>query len=111
MISCLAPTGSSAPSIHRELLLALQWINFQHEPRDLYLLFSDDLYNKMATVSGMVSTRVEVDVSLPTTRLANRLRMACVLVYQLLALRVGYAIEHSIYTKEPHGIMLNTAFS
>ncbi len=88
-LGSLCPLDSSVLGLHRELLLILQWVNFQHEPSDLYLLFAGDFYSKVVTISGVVSSRVQEDISLPSSHLVERLNMSCVFANQLLALRVG----------------------
>ena len=83
-------TESTILGLQRELLLALQWTNFQHDPSDLQLLFTGDLYPKIVALAGVVSTKVLPEVVRVThSHLEDRVRTACTLVMQLLGLRVG----------------------
>jgi len=83
-------TDPSTVGLQREVLLALQWINFQHEPSDLHLLFTNDLYTKMVALAGVVTTKViPKTVSTTPNRLEDRVRCACALTMQLLGLTVG----------------------
>lgn len=84
------------PSLYglkRELLLALQWINFEHHPSDLQLLFTGSLFDNITSLSGVISTQVSSDALLPSSEssllLAGRLKMAALLAMQLLTIRVG----------------------
>ena len=83
--------GPQLFSVQRKLLLALQWSNFKLEPSDLRLLFGTnlDLYSRVVSLSGVVTSCVDVDMPMPSSRLASRLRMACVLMMQLLSVQVG----------------------
>ena len=79
--------------LKRELLLALQWINFEHHPSDLRLLFSGSLYDCITSFSGVVSTQVSEDILLPSSDVSSvlfdRLKMASLLSMQILTIRVG----------------------
>ena len=81
---------ASILGLQREVLLVLQWINFQHEPSDLHLLFTGDLYTKMVALAGVVTTKVtRKTVNTTFNRLNYRVRCACVMTMQLLGLTVG----------------------
>lgn len=91
---------SSVCGLKRELLLALQWVNFEHHPSDLQLLFTGSLYDNITALSGVVSTQIHVaedpctqlaplPSSDPQSILTSRLKMASVLTMQLLTIRVG----------------------
>ena len=95
---------SSVYGLKRELLLALQWINFEHHPSDLQLLFSGSLYDNITALSGVVSTLLAPDPSSSGTQVAlelsapssdspsilnNRLKRTSLLTMQLLTIRVG----------------------
>ena len=89
---------SSVYGLKRELLLALQWVNFEHHPSDLQLLFTGSLYDNITALSGVVSTQIAEDPctqlapapsSDPQSILTSRLKMASLLSMQLLTIRVG----------------------
>ena len=95
---------SSVYGLKRELLLALQWINFEHHPSDLQLLFTGCLYNNITALSGVVSTQIAQNTAFSGTHVAQepsalssdqpsvvayRLKMASLLAMQLLTIRVG----------------------
>lgn len=84
------------PSLYglkRELLLALQWINFEHHPSDLQLLFTGSLYDNITSLSGVVSTLVPEDALVSrdgsSSVLTGKLTKASLLAMQLLTMRVG----------------------
>ncbi|XP_064390094.1 probable E3 ubiquitin-protein ligase HERC1 isoform X2 [Halichondria panicea] len=78
----------------RSLMLALQWSTFNYQPGDLLLLFSSnlDLYTKVVSWSGVISSCLD-PVTPSCSRLASRVRLACVLMSQLLSMEVGVHSE------------------
>ena len=84
---CPAP---SQGAVTREFMLALQWINFNHQASDLQFFFSEPLYNKVAELSCVPSTEVTVLPSLPSTKLWEGLKTACALMMQSLAMQIRY---------------------
>ena len=95
---------SSVYGLKRELLLALQWMNFEHHPSDLQLLFTGSLYDNITALSGVVSTLIAQDPAFSAIQIVlgqsapssdsppilnNRLEMASLLAKQLLTIRVG----------------------
>ncbi len=99
----------------RSLMLALQWSTFNYQPGDLLLLFSSNLdlytkvraeillYTRLDTIllesytlcfpqvvswSGVISSCLD-PVTPSCSRLASRVRLACVLMSQLLSMEVG----------------------
>ena len=85
---------SSLYALKRELLLALEWINFEHHPSDLQLLFTGGVYDNITALSGVVSSLVPEDVLVSRgdgslSALTERLKVASLLAMQLLTIRVG----------------------
>ena len=73
----------------RQLLLALQWINFPADTDDLLLLFSLDIYWKLVVLCGLVSTKIEDDVVLPDSQLTLRTNLSALFQLENVALRTG----------------------
>lgn len=76
-------------ALERNLLLALEWINFEHHPSDLRLFFTGQFYGKLAELSGVPNTELPVQTALPSTRTWSVLKKVCLLMMQLLVLQVG----------------------
>lgn len=84
-----AISGLSCLELVRELLLVLQWTNFQHNPSDIQLLFDGDFLSKVVAFSGVVTpTPCGVPVA-ADSRLCGALQQGCEQLLKLLALRVG----------------------
>lgn len=75
-------------------MLALQWINFNHQAGDLQFFFSEQLYSKIAELSCVPSMEVSVLPSLPSSKLWDGLKMACALMMQSLAMQIRYIHMH-----------------
>ena len=83
--------------MQRRLQVALQWVNFPADGDDIILLFSLQVYRKLAALCGLVSSKVVDDVVLPDSQLTHRTNLCGLYQLENVALRTGLGVKFYRY--------------